>query len=89
MMSGIYHNSFLTIAARGATNSNGGCFFLGQPLHSSCQLKYRSPDISITGSMYVRSPYVRSSPMGEELLETRAWALQERILSPRVVYFGS
>jgi hypothetical protein len=89
MMTRIYHNSFLTIAARGAANSNGGCFSLGQPLHSSCQLKYHSPDGSITGSIYVRSPYVRSSPIGEEPLETRAWALQERILSPRVVHFGS
>ncbi|CCM05787.1 uncharacterized protein FIBRA_08020 [Fibroporia radiculosa] len=86
-MGEIYANSICTIAALAARNSHEGCFFdnTRNPLFfRPCRL---------LDDLYVEA----NSNIGVDLrkglsplpLHTRAWVVQERILAPRTVYYGS
>ncbi|KAH6679264.1 heterokaryon incompatibility protein-domain-containing protein [Halenospora varia] len=82
LMSSIYGGSTITIATAGATDGTKGCFlkppgFVGK-LHLS-----PSPNESwdIAPSEFYTS--VAKSHLGG-----RAWALQERLLSPRILHFS-
>ncbi|PVI01400.1 HET-domain-containing protein [Periconia macrospinosa] len=89
-MEEVYSNSYLTIAALGAENDEGGCFFTRQDFLDSLdtiQVCFESPQQPITYN-HSSGSLRHSWTIGEPLLE-RAWVLQERFLSPRVVYFGS
>jgi hypothetical protein len=86
-MGEIYANSICTIAALTARNSHEGCFFdhARNPL-SFCPCR-------ILDRWYVEA----NSNIGIDLrmglsplpLHTRAWVVQERILAPRTLYYGS
>ncbi|KAK2773813.1 HET domain-containing protein [Colletotrichum kahawae] len=87
-----YRNSLLTIAATGVADSAGGLFlprpalvFQPQPL----TLQRRTAEGTLTPmtifpSMPTRLGEIHSSP-----LALRGWAVQERILSTRVVHFAT
>ncbi|KAH7918660.1 HET-domain-containing protein [Leucogyrophana mollusca] len=87
IMGEIYANSICTIAALTARNSHEGCFFD----HARNPLFFRP--CRIRDNWYVRA----NSNVGIDLrvglsplpLHTRAWVVQERILAPRTVYYGS
>ena len=85
-MKDIYRNSVLTVAATGATNPFRGCFRDRNP-HLVDPIKYRVPNekeeyiAALEGYSYQEA--IHSSP-----LSRRAWAFQERLLSPRVLHFG-
>jgi len=86
-MGEIYANSVCTVAALTARNSHEGCFFdeTRNPLFfRSCRISDRW--------------YVEGNPnVGVDLriglsalpLHTRAWVVQERVLAPRTLYYGS
>ena len=86
-MANIYSNSFLNISADASTNGNEGVF--------------RDRSIDMVQSFYVQSAESSTPESGyvcfldryEHLCETplssRAWAVQERVLAPRVVHFGA
>jgi hypothetical protein len=86
----IYRNSIVTIAGPGASNCNAG--FLQNrcaPLQADLKVSNGEIDETITLSHYgVRSSSYpdleKDSPLAK-----RAWVLQERLLSRRVLYFGS
>lgn len=93
-MASVYGNSTCNIAAKGA-NSHAGCFVQRNPLgHRPCQL-IRTEDDDPTQGVYAHpSPtanyqsfnhynYANNSPLLE-----RAWVQQERLLPPRILYFG-
>jgi hypothetical protein len=77
----IYQNGFLTIAASAAENCHGG---LIQPFVRSCLGTYGDSGKLVTSVRFGHWNSVqRHSP-----LESRAWALQEDLLSRRIVCFA-
>lgn len=86
LMSSVYGGTSLNIAASSATDASKGCF-LKSPYYSG-GLRAK---ITINGQERVQDfkgqdAYER--PTSKSLLATRAWALQERLLAPRTIYFG-
>jgi hypothetical protein len=80
-MGDVFKNSFLTIAVS-ATACDG---FLTRESHrrSSIKLELFSTEGKNSGYVHFKSP---SSPRGQ--IDTRAWCLQETVLSTRVLTFG-
>jgi hypothetical protein len=85
-MAEVYGGAFLTIAAASASSINKGILIEREnPVHSSVELVLESnTDPRIRGKILV-SPAHRFKDSLDELLYRRGWALQERILSPRVL----
>ena len=84
----IYSNSVLTIAALWGCNSDSGCFIERKPLQ---QQDCRIGDWAGSG-IYVESVDRRlRNDFGQvdpAPLYKRAWVLQERLLSPRILCYG-
>jgi hypothetical protein len=89
VMGDVYGRSHLTIAARGAANAEIGCFIPRKEEPPACCLEYRNADGSIRGQMFVRDPAFEIERIDRSPLDERGWVLQERILSPRILYYGS
>lgn len=91
-MASIYSNSWLTVAAAAASGPTDGLF-----KSPDVQLTDSSP-LELSQSVLPFSVYVRREPRfevghlagkQEHGLLDRGWVLQERLLSPRVVFFGA
>lgn len=78
-MASVYENALFTIAAASSRDSEGGLFTAGC---SRPFVSFRHLDRSL--SVYRHGSY---SSIKESALNNRAWALQEWILSPRIVHF--
>lgn len=101
MMASVYSNSLITIAAVSASSSLGRCSYQNPPnvaeADKSRELQ-RFQDHEITVSVndgrqchvYCRPRYDHwySFPDEDFPLLGRGWVYQERVLSPRMVYFG-
>lgn len=97
-MASVYTHAILTIAIDGSKDSNGGCFRpinLDKSLPRAIRLETRLsngmpttliiPEIvdATQGGDFDTGPKaLKQSP-----LSTRAWAFQERVLSPRIIHF--
>ncbi|EMD59529.1 hypothetical protein GGP41_004431 [Bipolaris sorokiniana] len=85
-MAQIYSGAYITLAATASRDASGGCFRHGAK-RSLFRLSY--PDEK--GSkldLYVRPRLKNASWVeGRAPLVPRGWTLQERLLSPRVLYF--
>lgn len=87
-MADIYRNATVTIAASRASRANAGFLFDRQPIGSDSpnsvfQVRYnKGMENDGTIIMY---PFA-AEPV--EPLDTRAWAMQERLLSRRIIDFG-
>ena len=91
-MGEVYKRSYCNVAATGAVNSTEGCFFTRNPnliMPSQVIIKWDDWD-GITEQAYqvVPGPELWSATFNSEPLNRRAWVLQERMLSPRVIHFG-
>ncbi|KAI1733598.1 heterokaryon incompatibility protein-domain-containing protein [Xylaria scruposa] len=87
-MASIYHNAYLTIAATKSSSGAGGLFS-------------KTPDFEVAGTTPAgegyclvfreridHAPPLNTSTASRFPLMARAWAFQERMLSPRILHFG-
>ncbi|TLD32847.1 hypothetical protein PspLS_01622 [Pyricularia sp. CBS 133598] len=105
LMGSIYANAVITIAATGAASSSEGCFLSNPKADGGAQSLYkqeaRLPLVisgRYIGDMFAAPIWDVGSPKGMDDLRTelensrwnrRAWVLQERFFSKRVVHFGT
>lgn len=87
-MASIYASSFVTIAATRSANPDGGLYTT-----DAYRSAHTNGCIELPYGIYIRNKkgqVVDGEPAQVTLpLLTRAWVLQERFLSPRVVHFGT
>jgi Heterokaryon incompatibility protein (HET) len=90
-----YKNSLFTIAAVSAPDGSSGCFVNRNPLAlTPCPIDIHFPGITETvASMFVRlntdwDPVDRTSGFQRPPLWQRAWVVQERLLSSRILRFS-
>jgi hypothetical protein len=90
-MAEIYQNSYLTIAATCASDGSEGLFSQKSSREETIRATVQGREFEIV----VRQPlqhlgeqeHSGNRDQSRHPLLTRAWAFQERILAPRVVYF--
>lgn len=91
-MKAVYGNSYLNIAAVQAVDSHGSLF-----ASSTLGTEYPAQKIAQDPSIWIRAqPHLTHRYFGSNYYQTsrhpllqRGWVLQERILSPRVVYYDA
>ncbi|KAI8215487.1 hypothetical protein K4K52_006247 [Colletotrichum sp. SAR 10_76] len=87
-MGAIYFSSYLTIAASGSTDSRGGCF-IPRDTSSHVELRCSQPDGNDSIRVMVRPQPGDFIRLPKRTLHTRAWVLQEKILSSRMINFDA
>ena len=87
-MADIYSNSALTIAALWGQDSHAGCFIERRPLATqACHIgDWRGDGLFVRSTDQTRASTLES--LNPKPLLERAWVLQERLLSPRILYYG-
>lgn len=93
-MAAVYSNAYLTIAATGSSDADGGLFF-DRPSRPYLRTAFGSPSEAIGGDMLI-FPLDTSKDMERkslvnmkgEPLTSRGWAFQERVLARRVLHFA-
>lgn len=89
-MGTVYSNAFVTLSAAGAPNCQAGMFFPRSPrLASSFRFLAYDRDSMEGGYVYLDMQIKTFSLNDEEPIDKRAWTLQERLLSPRLVKYGT
>jgi hypothetical protein len=92
-----YLNSLFNISAVSASNGNEGCFMARNPLETTpCRVSIRFPGVmeNKSDTMFLRSrsgwdPVTQIAPFQRPPLWQRAWVVQERLLSARLLQFSS
>ncbi|KXJ95175.1 heterokaryon incompatibility protein-domain-containing protein [Microdochium bolleyi] len=90
-MQQIYSSSYCNIAATSAANSSGGCFRARKtdalrPIRLTWENSKKRVDKELA-VMYLTDANLWWERFEREPLNRRAWVLQERILSPRVLHY--
>ena len=85
LMSEIYKNAAVTVAAGSATGVNEG-FLMTRSLPSACYLPFYISEKQ-SGTIWLQDQ--KTFKRHPEPLDCRAWTLQEFLLSPRILYYGS
>lgn len=90
-MSSIYENSYLTIAATHAADSNGGCFHRTEGVGKTSLLNIpSSPNVRIrvlSRDDHNEFFHTYCRTRSPKPLTRRGWAFQERLLSPRTIHY--
>ena len=84
-MSSVYSCSTVTIAASGAIDGNSGCFLKPKGYIGKVRFETTMDDCKIAWDISA-SIYYKS--VVQSHLADRAWSVQERLLSPRTLYFS-
>ncbi|MCJ1251170.1 hypothetical protein MMC30_008401 [Trapelia coarctata] len=90
-MGDIYRGATCTIAALAARNSQAGCFVKRNPLAiRSCRILGNAKNgIYVRGRDIVMEFHTHGKVSSAQPLHERAWVVQEQLLSPRTLYYGS
>ncbi|KAI7093293.1 hypothetical protein KC340_g10084 [Hortaea werneckii] len=86
IMEHIYEGSYLNIAASSATSVHGSCWVSNNGVHNAFRTKVRVGDDELIREIRDDAYYDRA--VWGSHLATRAWALQEKLLSPRTLHLG-
>lgn len=91
MMHKVYRNSFVCISALSAADDDGGCFFTRDVEVVKPSILNFSKDGVSQPKLYTSYRNDRrawKSAFSQEVLTSRAWVVQERLLAPRTLHFG-
>jgi hypothetical protein len=91
-MADVYKNSYVTIAAESASNSHEGILRQRPSEFDPIEIPFNNKIHNIRSSMYLRPVQDdwETSIMGaKSKLSFRAWVLQESMLAPRTLHYGS
>ncbi|OJJ41824.1 hypothetical protein ASPWEDRAFT_179513 [Aspergillus wentii DTO 134E9] len=87
-MSQVYKNSFCNLAATSAPDGSFGCFAARNPINVCAEIVRPEWSDIIGKEFVIAQPHeALMSKLIESPLLKRAWVLQERLLSPRMVHF--
>jgi Heterokaryon incompatibility protein (HET) len=88
-MSDIYKGSVCNIAASVSTNGNDGCIHFRDPrLIEPCIVTTEYTDQVNDQYHIMVENFLAAGPFDNQLLFTRGWVVQERVLPARVLHFG-
>lgn len=92
-MVNVYRNSACTIAALRAKDSYQGCFSTRSSLHHyPCRLTTGTEEsihVRMEPWRYLDDLFDRDTIRNQTTLLGRGWVVQERLLSPRILYYGT
>jgi hypothetical protein len=91
-MDAIYKNSILTISATTSNNSEGGILTPRRQQSPQIGVHFHSQRYNFSGILWIRhvlSPFDHAIEGDESPLSRRGWCLQERVLTPRTLHFGT
>ncbi|KAL4744889.1 heterokaryon incompatibility protein-domain-containing protein [Aspergillus terricola var. indicus] len=87
-MHSVYGNSYVTISASGSSNCQLGMFLPRTPPRDPL-FQFQAVCGSVRGHIYLESRKRAWLVSEEDPIDYRAWTLQERLLSPRVIKYGA
>ena len=89
-MKDVYGGATITITATNSTSTEDGIFKNYSISPENCKLEWRSPNSMATHNVYLRSgSEFWDTTMKNEPLNTRGWTLQESLLAPRTLSYGT
>lgn len=84
-MADVYRNAYCTIAATGSKGDQEG-LFIQRSEQDFCLLRYNAANTYIAAT-YSEDDVAAMLELHKSPLSTRAWTMQERLLSPRTIHF--
>ncbi|KAF2877163.1 heterokaryon incompatibility protein-domain-containing protein, partial [Massariosphaeria phaeospora] len=88
-MRNVYKGAIVTIAAAAAPKSTAGFFQHRQQSPMTCSLEWRNGDPTPPTVFLRPGSEIWDETMRSSILNTRGWTLQETLLAPRTLWFGS